>query len=74
MLDGAAGGEGTGNGEEDDFLVGPFCGAVVSLVLVKIGRRSGGRSVERLRNERREGRMGRWKEGKKETDLWQQRS
>jgi hypothetical protein len=25
MLDGAAGGEGAGHGEEDDFLVGPFC-------------------------------------------------
>jgi len=26
MLDGAAGCEGAGDGEEDDFLVGPFCG------------------------------------------------
>ncbi len=25
MLDGAAGGERAGNGEEDDFLVDPFC-------------------------------------------------
>lgn len=24
--DGAGGGEGAGDGEEDDFLVGPFCG------------------------------------------------
>jgi hypothetical protein len=25
VLDGAAGGESAGDGEEDDFLVGPFC-------------------------------------------------
>lgn len=29
MLDGAPWGEGTGDGEEDDFLVGPFGGSVV---------------------------------------------
>jgi hypothetical protein len=38
MLDGAAGGEGTGDGEEDDFLVGPFCGLWLALVGVQVGR------------------------------------
>jgi hypothetical protein len=31
MLDGAAGGEGTWDGEEDDFLVGPFYGSLSQL-------------------------------------------
>ena len=38
MLDGAAGGEGAGDREEDDFLVGPFWGLWSAPVGGKVGR------------------------------------
>ena len=35
MLNGAARGESAGNGEEDDFLVGPFCVCLLSVWLLQ---------------------------------------
>lgn len=41
MLDGAAGGESAGDGEEDDFLVGPFCVCLPSVWLLRKVRTGG---------------------------------
>jgi hypothetical protein len=41
MLNGAARGEGSGYGEEDDFLVGPFCAFLPSVWLLRKVRAGG---------------------------------